>query len=322
MSCNHPFKGFFTGYKTDNGKDDYIICMNTASDLLSYESALKRHKRINHAMLKSINGHLYLTDPVPIPCGTCVGCRMERAKQWKVRLCHEAENYKDETWFVTLTYDNAHLPITPDGELTLVKRDLQLFMKRLRKYSGRKWRFFACGEYGMSENSTHRPHYHMILFGKLDDSLRMVEPNVYKSSMIDEAWNLGLTDVRKADPGTMAYVAGYVEKKQMDPYWESYPVKPFLLMSRKPGIGASKIKPLDDSFKVYGNFGESHYYKIPQYWRKKLDGDPRLEHLKEFCKHQGDIAKANQCFNDEERCGDIKDRQMIAALNKKRKESL
>ena len=92
-----------------------------------------------------------------IPCGKCIGCRVARAAQWGNRCMHEASCY-DHNRFVTLTYDDAHLP--PNGFLD--KTHLSKFLKKLRKkFPHNKLRFFAAGEYG---EQTARPHYHLILF--------------------------------------------------------------------------------------------------------------------------------------------------------------
>lgn len=108
---------------------------------------------------------------IQLPCGQCIGCRIDRSRQWANRCMLELQ-YHDSAYFVTLTYDDFHIPKAyyPDPETgevhtsyTLCKRDFQLWMKRLRKkFSDDKIRFFACGEYG---GQTKRPHYHAIVFG-------------------------------------------------------------------------------------------------------------------------------------------------------------
>lgn len=111
--------------------------------------------------------------PVKIPCGRCIGCRLDYSRQWANRCMLEAQYYPEGTvWFATITYNNKYAPtvLIEDSEtgkkvpaLTLRKRDFQLWMKRLRKaFSDTKIRFFASGEYG---SETFRPHYHAILFG-------------------------------------------------------------------------------------------------------------------------------------------------------------
>ena len=94
-------------------------------------------------------------------CGKCLACRIQKRKEWSMRLWHELA-YHDKSVFLTLTYDNNHMP---DNE-SLRLRDLQLFFKRLRKSLNKSnsnpIKYFACGEYG---TSTLRPHYHAIVYG-------------------------------------------------------------------------------------------------------------------------------------------------------------
>lgn len=87
-----------------------------------------------------------------VPCGSCIGCRINKTSQWTFRLLLEQKNW-DKASFITLTYDDDHLP----SDASLHPEDLTLFWKRLRKnLDGRKIKYFACGEYG---DATQRPHY-------------------------------------------------------------------------------------------------------------------------------------------------------------------
>ena len=100
--------------------------------------------------------------PAALPCGQCIGCRLERSRQWATRLMKELRLHNHAS-FITLTYDDNNLPKTADGVPTLCLRDMQLFLKSLRKhFQPVQLRYFQCGEYG---EKTQRPHYHMILFG-------------------------------------------------------------------------------------------------------------------------------------------------------------
>lgn len=162
-----------------------------------------------------------------LPCGSCVGCQMSRARAWSIRCSLELQDHAKACW-ATLTYRDEDLPPT------LSKRHLQLFHKRLRERSG-KFRFFACGEYG---ETTWRPHYHTILFGTED------------KAAIEAAWPHGFARVDQLSPAAIAYVAGYCAKKvgvrdaaedRIDyATGEVYRYQPpFQLMSRRPGIGGS-----------------------------------------------------------------------------------
>lgn len=202
-------------------------------------------------------------DHIELPCGRCDGCRLDRSRDWANRCMLELE-YHDSAYFVTLTYNEEHAPIswyTDDhtGEafqsLTLRKRDFQLFMKRLRKhFPNDKIRFFAAGEYG---ENTMRPHYHAILFGlHLDDLIPYQRTErgdwYYKSQSLQDVWSVREDSVTPLSPigeiivadvswETCAYTARYCMKKlngaDADAYTKFGLEPPFSLMSRKPGIG-------------------------------------------------------------------------------------
>lgn len=92
----------------------------------------------------------------PVKCGQCMECRLAYSREWAIRITHEMQMH-DRSCFLTLTYNDENLPRF--GQL--VKRDLQLFFKRLRKVAG-PFRYVACGEYG---ELRRRPHFHVAIFG-------------------------------------------------------------------------------------------------------------------------------------------------------------
>lgn len=147
------------------------------------------------------------------PCGYCMACRLNKQREKKVRLVHECENWKDKV-FLTLTYDDEHLP---DGN-TLVKRDVQLFLKRLRKaIEPLKIKYFCCGEYG-SEEKSNRPHYHLIIYGLSVNHPVFTEIKKIPSANITyvglgKIWDLGFVTVSPVTPKHCAYVAKYCLKK-------------------------------------------------------------------------------------------------------------
>lgn len=145
-----------------------------------------------------------------LPCGQCIGCRLERSRQWAIRCLHEASLYEDNC-FVTLTYAPEHLP--QDG--SLVKKHFQDFMKRLRaRCVGRKIRYFHCGEYG---ENLGRPHYHACLFGfDFADKqfFKMAgDSRLYTSELLSDVWSFGFCTVGDVTFESAAYVARYVMKK-------------------------------------------------------------------------------------------------------------
>ena len=154
--------------------------------------------------------------PQSIPCGQCLGCRLERSRQWAVRCCHEAHLYRDNC-FITLTYDDAYLP---EGN-TLVHSHFQNFMKSLRdkfRYVGsdkiNPIRYYMCGEYG-SKNG--RPHYHACLFNfDFEDKelWRVANGNrLYISDTLDKLWKKGFCTVGDVTFESAAYVARYIADK-------------------------------------------------------------------------------------------------------------
>lgn len=204
-------------------------------------------------------------DVYSLPCGKCIGCRLDYSREWANRCMLELK-YHDSAYFVTLTYNDAHIPRTTyldsDGQehsaFTLCKRDFQLFMKRLRKaFPSDKIRFYAAGEYG---DKSHRPHYHAILFGLHLHDLKPFGKNFrgeqyFTSQSLLDVWSvqetlfdgssarvpIGNVSVGAVSWDSCSYVARYVVKKAKDEangFYDTFNlVKPFCLMSRRPGIG-------------------------------------------------------------------------------------
>ncbi len=190
-----------------------------------------------------------------VPCGKCRECKMDYAKQWANRMVLESQDWPRNLFF-TATYNNDNLPFSVSSGLpTLDKRDVQLFMKRLRKeFEPRKIRFYFAGEYG---SRTHRPHYHAILFNVgLEDfpdrkihSYNELKQPLYYSSKLEKLWGNGFILMSDVTWKTCNYVARYVDKKAVheeipmsngDFDWEPE----FSLSSRRPGIGMRKAEEL------------------------------------------------------------------------------
>lgn len=183
-----------------------------------------------------------------LPCGQCIGCRLERSRQWAIRCMHEASLHENND-YVTLTYSDDHVP--HDGGLN--HRHFQLFMKRLRKYFNRPVRYYMCGEYG---GNFGRPHFHALLFGIsfLDRTPWQKSPSgfmLYRSETLERLWPFGFSSIGDVTFDSAAYVARYIMKKHTgaDAYrtyqtvstvtGEIYDRVPeYNRMSLKPGIGA------------------------------------------------------------------------------------
>lgn len=178
---------------------------------------------------------------VPFGCGQCRPCRINRRRQWMWRQFLESLTHK-ENCFVTLTYDDKHLP----SDRMLEPRSLQLFLKRLRdKVAPTRIRFFAVGEYG---EETKRPHYHLSLFGVsgntlFNDGVRAKAlPEILAESWSRDGEPIGFVHVAEFNEVTAQYVAGYVVKKLEDRTSGFNPAVPeFARMSNRPGIGAAAM---------------------------------------------------------------------------------
>lgn len=178
----------------------------------------------------------YKDKPIDVPCGQCVGCRLERSRQWAIRCMHEASLF-DRNCFLTLTYDERN--VNPNG--SLVPRDMVLFLKRLRKQYGEGIRFFQCGEYG---ENTSRPHHHVLLFNHDFDDKKRCAMNggntLYTSMELERLWPHGQNWIGAVTFESAAYVARYCTKKITGPSAAAHygnRVPEYATMSRRPGIG-------------------------------------------------------------------------------------
>lgn len=189
--------------------------------------------------------------PVSLPCGQCIGCRLERSRETAVRCVCEASLYS-ENCFVTLTYAPDCLP----AGASLVKADVQGFMKRLRaRYAARRIRFLLCGEYG---EQFGRPHYHVLLFGfDFSDkfpSRRSGETVMYRSASLESVWPFGRSEIGSVTFESAAYVARYVTKKITGESAEAHygaRIAEFSTRSLRPGIGAEWFERNRDFIRVH-----------------------------------------------------------------------
>lgn len=233
-----------------------------------------------------------------LPCGQCVGCRLERSRQWAVRCMHEASLY-ERNCFVTLTYDSDHVGSS------LVYPDFQNFMKRLRQYVRRRFtsardrrvRFYMCGEYG---EQFERPHFHACLFNFdfLDKVYLCRSPGgsrVYRSADLEKLWMFGFSSIGDVNFQSAAYVARYVMKKvtgqRAGAHYERVDAETgaivrrspeFNRMSLKPGIGAGWLRKFSSDVYPHGRVVvNGHEANPPRYYDKlwKLEDPLAFEDL-------------------------------------------
>lgn len=245
MACYHPLVAVPTGSIGESGKEKYKI------------RKLQDKEDIFELTLK--NGYTI------IPCGHCIGCRLDYSRRWADRMMLELETAKKAV-FITLTYNsiNAHWSVVEEtvkgncgieypvkGYTTLDKRDAQLWLKRLRKeFSDYKLRFYLAGEYG---DKNKRAHLHCIIFG-IDindigdcvvDGRSELGDQYYRSLRIWKTWKKGRVCIADVNWKTCAYVARYCTKKLNGDYAIDYAyrncIPEFAHMSRKPGLGAQYL---------------------------------------------------------------------------------
>lgn len=254
-----------------------------------------------------------------VGCGRCIECRLEYAKKWANRL-ELQKKVSENAYFLTLTYNDMNLKDKNGGYSMLsgknnsvIKKDVQDFLKRLRWYNeGKKLVYFCCAEYG---DNTFRPHYHMIVFNLAINDFSEFFPfikdkklcyttlksksgeKLYYSKKLEEIWKNGNVQVSVATWNTMRYVAGYVTKKQYGDtsiIYEKLGINaPFLLMSQ--GIAGDYFEKYkndiyrDDAIYLVRD-GVAKRYKPPRYFDRKLEeSDPQwLEMIKN--KRESDLS--------------------------------
>jgi hypothetical protein len=178
-----------------------------------------------------------------VPCGQCISCRLQKSLEWGARCIHEAQMYENN-YFLTLTYNNSSLP----KDLSINKKDLQLFLKKLRNKVNEPIRFYASGEYGLVCNNCGlskpncykkgcnyfveaigRPHYHIIIFNlKIPDLMQLRQQqytsfnNVFKkgkthslfgSKWLENIWGKGFISIGDVTLESAGYTARYTVKK-------------------------------------------------------------------------------------------------------------
>lgn len=246
MPCYHPIPGWLAKSVNKSGKRSVVFNVSEG----------------------------YKDKVLSVPCGKCIGCRLERSRQWAVRCMHEAKLW-ERNCFVTLTYEDEKLPA--DGSLR--PRDFVLFMKRLRARFGAGIRFFHCGEYGLE---SERPHHHCLLFNHdFDDRVfyrggQGGDSKLYTSKECERLWGHGFCTIGDASYESAGYIARYSLKKVYGPAADGHykgRVPEYLTMSRRPGIGSAHARRfLSDWYPSDEVIVNGSPTKPPRYYDGILEG--------------------------------------------------
>lgn len=190
-----------------------------------------------------------------VPCGNCAFCCATKRSDWALRLHYEGRRHLVKR-FITLTYADPHLH-WKNGNSQLHKRDVQLWLKKVRR-TGAKVRYFAVGEYG---SKTYRPHYHVLLFGDVSEDV------------IRSSWSLGHVHIGQVTEASVMYCLGYIVNGKG---WKmrTKRERPFAIMSRRPGLGASYLTP---AMVLWHRSGRKNYAildgtkrHLPRYYKTKI----------------------------------------------------
>lgn len=301
MPCYHPLKGYRARTPNPSGKRSIVF--------------------------QKCDGYADLE--VELPCGQCIGCRLERSRMWAIRITHESSLYENNA-FITLTYDDEHVP--KDGSLRV--DHFQKFMKRLRKhFHPTPIRFFHCGEYG---EKNARPHYHACLFN-IDFADKTIwkkqnDQTIYTSKTLSALWPAGFSTVGDVTFQSAAYVARYITKKITGPMADLYymdidretgeihrDLKPeYITMSRRPGIGKAwydkyKSDVFPDDFIILNG----KKMRTPKFYADQLAKEFPEQHAKTLAKRQID-AKAHELNNTPDRLAVREELHLLKASNLKR----
>lgn len=318
MKCLKPTPAWQCGYKC--AKDGVLSPYLTFSprEALSYfmrsASSVVRSRRLRklkHHFVdlfdRSPDCNLELTafdmmsaHEVSVPCGKCLACQIRKRKDMSVRLAHEVSLVED-CCFITLTYDEAHVPMVDgnvidfgkdkSGSQTLLPRDVQLFMKRIRHFLSwipkkhviefdhldKPIRYFCCGEYG---SKTKRPHYHILIFGWKPSDMTVWSKTGnrynYRSAMVERCWKNGHVVVQDVGAGVAKYCAKYVTKKltRTAPLADGVCSEFFLQSTRNGGIGSLWLDKFKETllrgFVTVRNGERVSKCSIPRYYIRRL----------------------------------------------------
>lgn len=211
-------------------------------------------------------------ESIAVPCGQCPECRKRRIAEWSFRLMQE-EKHSTSAHFVTLTYGTKYVPMAPSGYLTLNKKHLQNFFKRLRFNTGAtNLKYYAVGEYG---TDNFRPHYHALIF------------NLPKEEDVSNAWIfdsrgketkelLGKPYFGTVTGASVGYTLKYISKKRLIPMHRNDDRVPeFSLMSK--GLGRQYLNETSHAWHQNDILNRMHLVteggkklSMPRYYKDKI----------------------------------------------------
>lgn len=206
---------------------------------------------------------------IPVPCGRCENCKVRKISQWSFRLSIEEKNCCS-AWFLTLTYDTDHVPITKQGFMSLRYKHVQNFLKLIRKKQDEKIIYFCVGEYGTKKG---RPHYHLIIF------------NLKNVQNVIENWEHGEVYFGSVTSSSVGYVLKYILKSPKYRYYKNDDREPCKARMSK-GLGKDYITPntigyhsADVTQRNFCTVPGGQKVSIPRYYRDKIYNEEQKAEL-------------------------------------------
>lgn len=268
MVCYHPLSCIYPSTPNDDGKRPLLF--RPTSEMRLYNDSPIIRDMVDYSIIRGFK--------IKVPCGRCIGCRLDYSRQWALRSMHEAKLF-NRGCFVTLTFDNEHLP--SDGSVH--KSYIQSWLKRFRYRFGDDIRYLLCGEYGSKRG---RPHYHILFFNfdfpdKYPWTVR--KGNIYyRSPLLESVWRdaycdtgNGFSVIGDLTAESCAYVSRYITKKVFGADSKKFynGLEPeFQLMSRMPGLGRNYLEKyyegwFNNGFCLLENSqGKKFRVQIPRYY--------------------------------------------------------
>lgn len=175
----------------------------------------------------------------PADCGKCLPCLIKRKAQWSYRMVEEKRS-SFSSYFVTLTYNDQHLPMTDSGSSGNVT-DHRHFIKWLKYYEDErrlqkrtylsqeevnriggnekevgKIKYYGVTEYGDLKG---RIHLHYILFNIRDTnsiSMAWSEQRKLRRGVYSPGKEYGRVDIDECNVNTIDYVLKYMVKERKE----------------------------------------------------------------------------------------------------------
>jgi len=219
----------------------------------------------------------------PVPCGKCPECVKARTQSWSFRIEKELERSHNPI-FLTLTYNEDHVPTTKHGIKTLDKKHVQLWLKKLRKlqakYSPISIKYFFVGEYG---SKTNRPHYHAVLLNCLDPKF------------ITQTWDQGYSYILPLKQGGIPYILKYLHKPKIKTHEDQQ--REFSLFSK--GLGSNYLTTNMVNYHTsnldncYITLKGGITMALPKYYKEKLYNEDQRSKVTAILKNRAETKEDN-----------------------------